>query len=472
MKIHRLVFCLGAFIATILLGGFSQAQEKPVVMVADFELVGVPVHLKASLSGRLQAGVAATGKYRTTDPTVTRKALSEQARQQKMTDCYAEECLAKVGKALGASEMIVGTITKVKERFYTVDLKLVNISLLTSMNTVSESSRGDIEATYEAIDRAIARLLGVEVGALPSQPSQEFGALSVNTGIGGTQVYLDGQYQGAISEEGEPLRISNLTAGRHTVRVEHPDYQAKERDIVVKPNILLRLNLTLAAISGEEEQPSEARRRVQPEGVEKPSAKTRGWEKGSLAPKFLIFVPNSDEEGMKDFSTGIGLGIDGRFNIAKHFAIGAELNYIGFSTYEGTYSYYDEYMDEYYDMDLKATFSTIAIKFNALATFPINKFTPFAGFGLVYNSATLDMEVSMEDPYTYELMTVEESASGSGLGFQVVGGFDYHFSNKGALTAEISIPISQEIDFEVQGESFGTWNVGGYELVVGYRFLF
>jgi len=170
MKIHRMVFCLGAITITILAGGFTQAQEKPVVMVADFELVGVPAHLKASLSGRLQAGVAATGKYRTTDPTVTRKALSEQARQQKMTDCYAEECLARVGKALGASEMIVGTITKVKERFYTVDLKLVDIALLTSMNTVSESSRGDIEATYEAIDRAIARLLGVDVSTLPLPP--------------------------------------------------------------------------------------------------------------------------------------------------------------------------------------------------------------------------------------------------------------------------------------------------------------
>lgn len=303
-------------------------------------------------------------------------------------------------------------------------------------------------------------------------PPQESGALSVNTGIGGTEVYLDGQYQGTISEEGEPLRISNLTLGKHTVRVEHRDYQVKEKDIVIKPNVLLKLNLTLAAISGEEEQPSEARRRVQPEAMEKPGAKTRGWEKGSLAPKFIGFIPNSDEEGLKDFSPGAGIGIDGRFNIAKNFAIGAELAYIGYSNFDGTYSYYDEYLMEWYDVSLKATFSTIVFELNALATFPTGKFTPFVGFGLVYNSATIDMELSEEDPYTYELITYEESASGSGAGFQVVGGFDYHFSNKGALTVEISIPISQEIDVEMEGVSLGTWNIGGYELVAGYRFLF
>jgi len=384
MKIPRWVICLGAIITTILIGSFTHAQNKPVVMVADFELVDVPQQLKASLSGQLQAAVAATGKYRTTDPTVTRKALSEQSRQQKMADCYAEECLAKVGKALGASEMIVGTITKVKENFYTVNLKLVDISLLTSVNTVSEPCHGDIEATYGAIDRAVARLLGVDVTAPPSPPRQEFGALSVNTGVGGTQVYLDGQLQGTISQDGQPLQIQNVITGKHTVGVEHPDYQAKEqeawvrpnvteeiridlegkpgkiiiastppkarvsiggeekgetpytallspgeyrvqvalsgfspqeKDIEIKPNRVLRLNVPLEALPGMEEQPPEVRRGIEREIKEKPRAEIKKAIGIYIYPLVSLYL--SDIKGT-NYGGGIG------YRIIKYIGVGTQ----------------------------------------------------------------------------------------------------------------------------------------------------
>ena len=173
------------------------------------------------------------------------------------------------------------------------------------------------------------------------------------------------------------------------------------------------------------------------------------WRRGqeynwSVAPKFIIFFPNSSNPGLNNFSPGVGVGVDGRYNFIKYFAVAGELDYIGLSTYNTN--------------GVTINYSDFAIKADALGTIPLNRITPFFGLGFVYNNPSI----------TYS-GAYSNSWSGSGIGLELVGGADFIVTNHGAVTAEISLPISQNATFNGSSTSD---DVGVYEIMAGYRFLF
>lgn len=184
--------------------------------------------------------------------------------------------------------------------------------------------------------------------------------------------------------------------------------------------------------------------------------------RGSIAPKFIVFFPNNDSDGMKGFGTGLGAGVEGRFTIVNTegigIQIGPEIDYIGLSTYKETI--YDPY---YGSATLKGEFSTIKARGNFILLAPVRNVSFFFGGGLVYNSATFTFSNSGS-------ITV----SGSGLGGQILGGLDV-LLGRGAMTVEITIPLAQKHKFEYSGPG-GTLsvdvNIGGIELNIGYRFYF
>jgi hypothetical protein len=165
----------------------------------------------------------------------------------------------------------------------------------------------------------------------------------------------------------------------------------------------------------------------------------------SVAPKFIVFFPNSSDPGLINFGPGVGVGVDGRYNFIKYFAVAGELDYIGLSTYNTN--------------GVTINYSDFAIKADALGTIPLNRITPFFGLGLVYNSPTVSASAN----------GYSSSENGSGVGLELVGGADFMVRNNGAVTVEISIPISQSATFN--GSSTNV-DVGVYELMAGYRFLF
>lgn len=170
----------------------------------------------------------------------------------------------------------------------------------------------------------------------------------------------------------------------------------------------------------------------------------------SVAPKLIVFDPNSNTPGLNNFGPGAGIGVDGRYNFIKYFAVAGELDYLGLSS-ASIGGYTEDYSD-------------IAIKVEALGTIPLNKITPFFGLGLVYNSASISVSGSSGG---YSAST---SASGSGIGLELIGGADFMVTHNGAVTAEISIPISQSAS-GFNGSSTNV-DVGSYEIMAGYRFLF
>lgn len=165
----------------------------------------------------------------------------------------------------------------------------------------------------------------------------------------------------------------------------------------------------------------------------------------SVAPKFIIFEPNSSNPGLNNFGPGVGVGVDGRYNFIPYFAVAGQLEYIGLSTYSNS--------------GVTINYSNFAVKVDALGTIPLNRITPFFGLGLVYNNPSISASGG----------GYSSSISGSGIGLELVGGADFIVTSHGAVTVELSIPISQNATFN--GSSTNV-DVGVYEIMGGYRFLF
>ena len=182
---------------------------------------------------------------------------------------------------------------------------------------------------------------------------------------------------------------------------------------------------------------------------------------GSIAVKFFSFFPNSNSNGLKDFSPGLGLGVDGRVNFGNYFALAGELDYIGVSSASQTYYAYDAY-GNYVAATDTAYFNDMAFKLDALVTLPAGIVIPFAGIGMVANYPTFTFS-GYSSGYSGSAST-----SGSGVGMEIVGGADFMAGYNGAVTAQISIPVSQTAYFSDLGTNI---DVGGFEIMVGYRFI-
>jgi len=258
---------LSACVVTLVLTGNAFTAEKSggkiVVMVGDLELSkGISAELKPTLSERVRSVLVGSGRYTVTDPEVTKKAIKQIAQQMKIKDCYQEECLAEVGKAMGAKEMITGRVTKVEEGFYTIDLKHFDIKTFTTINAVSESCTCKLKEIFGAVAIAAAKLIGVEPGqevsgeasqagepAPQPPPAQGRGSLLIETTPPGARVLLDGTLRGQTAE-GKPLLLANLVPGAHKLRAEHPDYAPAEQDVEVAPDVQGKVELELSPKPG------------------------------------------------------------------------------------------------------------------------------------------------------------------------------------------------------------------------------
>lgn len=116
-------------------------------------------------------------------------------------------------------------------------------------------------------------------------------------------------------------------------------------------------------------------------GIMLPSIASAEEGSFSIAPKLIAFFPNSDSNGLNNYSTGIGIGVDARYNFLEFFALAAELDYIGASNATGIH-----YGST--SATVNGNFSNFAIKIDALLTIPVGVVKIFVGPGVVYNETT------------------------------------------------------------------------------------
>lgn len=197
----------------------------------------------------------------------------------------------------------------------------------------------------------------------------------------------------------------------------------------------------------------------------------------SVAPKGVIFIPNSDKDGLKDFSGGIGTGAEVMFTILRspyvNLQVGPELEFIGLSTYKYSAPTYSGRQ-----MEIGVMFNALKEKGNIAAVFPLGPVSLYLGGGIVLNYV-------ISFGYTRNNINgpdTDTTITGAGFGLQALGGINIRAGRRGSVALGVTLPIAQNQDVEYitydhntnQRLASGTFrmNVGVTELYAGYRINF
>lgn len=195
----------------------------------------------------------------------------------------------------------------------------------------------------------------------------------------------------------------------------------------------------------------------------------------SAGPKFVLFIPNTDTAGLKDFTAGLGVGGEVMFTIARTGFMSVQAG----PEMEGVISGMSERVAQGMGtMDINGSFLSFREKGNLALVFPLEPVSLYIGGGLVFDYSIV-VETARNNTFGPDTDLV---AVGAGIGAQALGGLNIRAGRRGAVTAGFTIPIGQKhsMSYTITDHSTskeianGTFdmNVGGVELYAGYRFFF
>ena len=129
---------LNAFFAI----SFALAQNT--VAVLDFEPIGLTKDEVRALSIRFSNEFMSTSKglYKMVERQQVNSLLKEQGFQQ-VNNCSSSDCGVKIGEALGAKFIVVGSISKIGNLF-SVNAKLINVESSELIKSISHDQMGDL----------------------------------------------------------------------------------------------------------------------------------------------------------------------------------------------------------------------------------------------------------------------------------------------------------------------------------------
>ncbi len=142
----------------VLFSSLMGAEAKRTVAVLDFEGLGISEDQTKGLTNRLRGLLVETGDYRVIERGKMQDILDEQGFQ--LSGCTSEGCLVEVGQLLGVQLMLAGSITRINDKFYSVDMRLINIETGAIENTATHDEEGTVD---KLMREALYKLLGREI---------------------------------------------------------------------------------------------------------------------------------------------------------------------------------------------------------------------------------------------------------------------------------------------------------------------
>ena len=134
------------------------AQDKMFLSVLDLEGRGISALEAGSLTDRLRSELSTTNAVTIVERGQMQEVLDEQGFQQ--TGCVSSECAVEVGKLLGVSHMVTGSIGKLGTTF-TLDVRIFSVQDGGIVNTVSKSYQGPIDGLLTQIEMTAWELIGL-----------------------------------------------------------------------------------------------------------------------------------------------------------------------------------------------------------------------------------------------------------------------------------------------------------------------
>ncbi len=188
------------------------AGEKPHVAVMDLEARGVEENVALSLSDYLRMTIFQSGKFVVVNREDMKSILKEQGFQ--LAGCRSAACAVEMGQLLGAEKMFMGSVGKIGSS-YMVTVKLISVETSATEKMEGESGIKSEDDLPAAVDKIVARMMGVDVG---SQRSKVESQKSEKAAAARRLVFLDGrgnwlEVNGEMTREGKPGPIECVAAG-------------------------------------------------------------------------------------------------------------------------------------------------------------------------------------------------------------------------------------------------------------------
>lgn len=144
------------------------AQEQTPVVVLDFEGYGVSQPEVITLTNRLRNELFKLGTFRVVERGMMTSILAEQDFQ--LSGCASDECLVEIGRLVGATQAVGGSIGKVGD-VYSISARIVDVETGTLLVVADHDTRGELSDVLTIGMPAIARMLAAKQGELPEAQS-------------------------------------------------------------------------------------------------------------------------------------------------------------------------------------------------------------------------------------------------------------------------------------------------------------
>lgn len=219
----------------------SQIYPQVPTAVIDFEGKGISQTEASALTDRLRTELFNVG-FQVMERGLMEEILTEQGFQQ--TGCTSDECVVEVGKIVGVSQMVGGSISKVGNIF-SVSARIVDVETGKIIQMVTHDYQGEISGLLTNGMKQVASLLsgGKVSEAVPTGGMH--GTFYISTDPVGAKVWIDDEPQDGIT----PLLVDNQPVGKHKIYVEKGELSASGEELV-ETKTIKRVSLTLALAKG------------------------------------------------------------------------------------------------------------------------------------------------------------------------------------------------------------------------------
>lgn len=205
----------------------SFQQQEPVrVAVLDLEATNVDQVEANIISDRLRFYVGNNPVFQLIERDVMMEIMEESGFQISGA-CDTDECVVEVGRILGASKMIAGSIGRVGT-IYTLQIRIVDIETASIEHQAFSDVNGIEEVLGEAtatVAKELADRISGQAGTIqPAGPVEEAtlpeAFLTLDSSLSGARLKIDGIRQ----PEAIPTRRLSLRSGSHEIIVTSPGY--------------------------------------------------------------------------------------------------------------------------------------------------------------------------------------------------------------------------------------------------------
>ena len=200
-----------------------QQPEEPAKMaiaLLDLDANNVEESEARTLTDRLRIEIFNAGIFDVMERDKMNNILTEM--QFQLSGCTSDECAVEIGRMIGVSKMIAGSVGKVGE-YYTVTARIIDVETGKIEKTATEDIQGAIGMV---LTRAVPSL-ALKISGLKKQTKTSF--LNIRTEPDGAVIYINEIYRGFA-----PLELNVEPNNAYKIRAEKSEYEPWEK--IYEPN--------------------------------------------------------------------------------------------------------------------------------------------------------------------------------------------------------------------------------------------